>query len=270
MDRDQVMPNAVPTKRETDLSAFYHDVIRLGRHRNRIEGITRIVFPDLSSLRWVAASLLLLAWTATPCQDELALVDFAGDPIGVPHRFVTADDPLPVDLVTFTGVRSDTLALVSGMQLRRPAFDGFVALKKAAARENIHLHCAFAYRSHATQAELLRQYGPKRAEKPGYSEHHLGTTVDITRLRHASEGFLWLLRHGLQAGWAPTYFYRENSGFMREPWHWRFVGEPAAAQFQQRWRREIRADLRLLSRLKKQGKLSKNPYLAGRSKVGRR
>ncbi|MCP4697075.1 MAG: M15 family metallopeptidase [Gammaproteobacteria bacterium] len=190
------------------------------------------------------------------------IIGIHGFPAGRTHQYIQADTPKIRGMTKFTGISSKTLQPVAGMELRRSAFKAFIALKRKAAMKKIHLHAAFAYRSFATQARLYRKYGKRVAEKPGYSEHHLGTAIDFTRIAFASEAFLWLLKNGIKAGWAPTYYYREHSRFIKEPWHWRYIGRKAARTFYRHWKKAIKQDIKALEVLKQQGKLMKNPNLA--------
>jgi len=96
-----------------------------------------------------------------------------------------------------------------------------------------------AYRSFTTQAAIKTRYtvvyGAGTANQfsadQGYSEHQLGTTVDIitTGLGGALDGFekttayTWLLDNAHRYGFVIS--YPENNGYyIFEPWHWRFVG----------------------------------------------
>ena len=71
----------------------------------------------------------------------------------------------------------------------------------------------------------------------GYSEHQLGTTVDLTtpklkRLVTTFEkdpAFIWLENNAHRYGY--TLSYPKNNGFYQfEPWHWRFVGVALATK----------------------------------------
>lgn len=69
----------------------------------------------------------------------------------------------------------------------------------------------------------------------GYSEHQLGTTVDIvdTVTRTTSESFAdtkayaWLQKNAYKYGFILSY-PKGNSFYIYEPWHWRFVGKSLA------------------------------------------
>ncbi len=108
-----------------------------------------------------------------------------------------------------------------------------------ATEAGLKLRIASAYRSFKTQESLKTSYkityGTTSANKfsadQGYSEHQLGTTVDLTT---ASSGtlsstfektkeFKWLTEHAHEYGFVLSY-PKNNKYYIYEPWHWRFVG----------------------------------------------
>lgn len=95
-----------------------------------------------------------------------------------------------------------------------------------------------AYRSFGEQADLKNGYVVKYGSgantfsaDQGYSEHQLGTTVDLgTPLNGRSwntfdqtKGYAWLLKNAHQYGFTLSY-PKGNTYYQYEPWHWRFVG----------------------------------------------
>ena len=75
---------------------------------------------------------------------------------------------------------------------------------------------------------------------PSFSEHQLGTTVDLTSssLNYASTSLLfdqtaeynWLKDNAYKYGFVQSYPKEKESitGFVYEPWHWRFIGSEIA------------------------------------------
>lgn len=69
----------------------------------------------------------------------------------------------------------------------------------------------------------------------GYSEHQLGTTVDIvdtvTKTTSDSfadtEAYAWLVKNAYKYGFILSY-PKGNNFYIYEPWHWRFVGRSLA------------------------------------------
>ena len=96
-----------------------------------------------------------------------------------------------------------------------------------------------AYRSFGTQSSLKSNYkviyGSGTANRfsadQGYSEHQLGTTVDLTTPELGSnytkfgttDAYDWLNKNAYRYGFILSY-PKGNSYYQFEPWHWRFVG----------------------------------------------
>lgn len=108
-----------------------------------------------------------------------------------------------------------------------------------AAAANIKLYVLSAYRSYYDQASLKGKYtvtyGAGTANSfsadQGYSEHQLGTTIDFTTtgLGGGLDGFdktaayKWLTENAYKYGFVLSY-PKNNTYYVFEPWHWRFVG----------------------------------------------
>jgi LAS superfamily LD-carboxypeptidase LdcB len=104
---------------------------------------------------------------------------------------------------------------------------------------NVKIYVQSAYRSFNEQGALKGQYsviyGSGSANQfsadQGYSEHQLGTTVDLitTGLGGDLEGFEktkayeWLTNNAYKYGFILSY-PKDNKFYIFEPWHWRFVG----------------------------------------------
>ena len=125
------------------------------------------------------------------------------------------------------------------LQIHEEVWPHLQGMIDAAGAENLHLLVASAYRSFGTQAALKANYkvtyGTSAANRfsadQGYSEHQLGTTVDLTT---ASTGdlsatfdktkeFAWLVAHAHEYGFVLSY-PKNNKYYIYEPWHWRYVG----------------------------------------------
>lgn len=112
------------------------------------------------------------------------------------------------------------------------------SLLESASSTGNALLVASAYRSFEDQETLKSQYrvtygtGANRfSADQGYSEHQLGTTVDLTTPKlgglfgqfEKTDEYKWLLEHAHRFGFVLSY-PRENTFYVFEPWHWRFVG----------------------------------------------
>ena len=109
----------------------------------------------------------------------------------------------------------------------------------AAKSDGIALYAKSAYRSFAEQQSLKSAYtvvyGAGTANSfsadQGYSEHQLGTTVDLittglggqTAGFDATKAYPWLLANAHRFGFVLSY-PKGNGYYIYEPWHWRFVG----------------------------------------------
>lgn len=112
-----------------------------------------------------------------------------------------------------------------------------------ASSTGIKIYTFSAYRSYPEQKALKDEYtmtyGAGTANSfsadQGYSEHQLGTTVDIITLGLGGnlEGFdktpayRWMLNNAYKYGFVLSY-PEKNSYYVYEPWHWRFVGTKLA------------------------------------------
>ncbi len=122
------------------------------------------------------------------------------------------------------------------------AFDHLEDLLKAAKRDDFDLKVISAYRSFDEQTSLKGQftqvYGVGAntfSADQGYSEHQLGTAVDLTvdsvggtfASFADTEAYEWLLDNAYKYGFILSY-PEGNSFYIFEPWHWRFVGTELA------------------------------------------
>ncbi|MDO8676060.1 MAG: M15 family metallopeptidase [Candidatus Azambacteria bacterium] len=108
----------------------------------------------------------------------------------------------------------------------------------------IEIKVSSSYRSFETQVGLKSAYkvtygsgANAFSSDQGYSEHQLGTTVDFTNLKvgsvfsdstfEKSAAFQWLKDNAYKYGFELSY-PDNNSYYIYEPWHWRFVGRALA------------------------------------------
>ena len=116
----------------------------------------------------------------------------------------------------------------------------------AQALQNMLADCAFDGNApvlaagHLSRAELEGDPGRSQEEDAaGYSEHELGLAVDIldedSSDPNASTTLQWLRENAWRYGFILRYPQgaEEQTGVPYCPWHYRYVGESAAAQIQQ-------------------------------------
>ena len=120
-----------------------------------------------------------------------------------------------------------------------------VRLLTAAAADSAPLQIISGYRSFGEQSSLKSTYrvtyGAGSANKfsadQGYSEHQLGTTIDITTPDlgagytkfESALGYTWLTANAYRYGFVLSY-PKNNAYYIFEPWHWRFVGVALATK----------------------------------------
>jgi len=108
-----------------------------------------------------------------------------------------------------------------------------------AKQDGIDLYVYSAFRPFSEQQALKKNYSVTYGEgtanqfsaDQGYSEHQLGTTVDLitTGIGGTLDGFetttayQWLKNNAHQYGFVLSY-PENNSFYVFEPWHWRYVG----------------------------------------------
>ncbi|MBU2103899.1 D-alanyl-D-alanine carboxypeptidase family protein [Patescibacteria group bacterium] len=114
----------------------------------------------------------------------------------------------------------------------------------AAKKDDIDLLVISAYRSFGTQTALKNSYkvtygsgANAFSADQGYSEHQLGTTVDLTTAQvgatfsgfDTTDAYDWLTENAWRYGFVLSY-PKGNTYYQYEPWHWRFVGKDLARQ----------------------------------------
>ncbi len=125
------------------------------------------------------------------------------------------------------------------LQFESDALPFLTAMIDASRASGANLSVISAYRSFGTQALLKSSYkvtyGKGTANSfsadQGYSEHQLGTAVDLTTstVKDSFVGFektnayTWLTNNAYQYGFILSY-PSGNGYYVYEPWHWRFVG----------------------------------------------
>lgn len=132
-------------------------------------------------------------------------------------------------------------------QLQKEAYDAFVKMADAAAKEGLGLYIRSPYRSYNTQLGLYQSYvqqnGQKEADtysaRAGYSEHQTGLAVDVMSKSNvvadlgtfeSTNEFIWIKNHCHEYGFILRYPKgKENiTGYIYEPWHYRYVGTEVA------------------------------------------
>lgn len=171
------------------------------------------------------------------------------------------DDPMSIWVVSNklrplnpTDFAPSDLSMPEGLEnefsqpLREPAARAAEALFAAAGEAGIPVRIISAYRDYGTQVGLYDSYiardGQAAADtysaRPGHSEHQTGLVIDLDDhgacylqacFGETPTG-LWLAEHAAEHGFIVRYPEGKEAvtGFMPEPWHFRYVGPELAAE----------------------------------------
>lgn len=131
---------------------------------------------------------------------------------------------------------TDLVAVGNGQTLRQEAAASLALMQNAQ-----QLGSGSGFRSYATQKTLYEAYvakdGQEEADRysarPGYSEHQTGLTMDFTPIDDPfknTPAYAWLQANAHKYGWVLRYPADKESvtGYISEPWHWRYVGVTVA------------------------------------------
>lgn len=128
--------------------------------------------------------------------------------------------------------------------LRSEANDAFLKMVTDAAKEDLKIINTSPYRSYDHQNRLYTNYvkqdGVEEADtysaRPGYSEHQTGLAVDVVTPTSTlgtfenTKEFTWMKENSYKYGFILRYGkgMQYITGYMYEPWHYRYVGIDAA------------------------------------------
>lgn len=137
----------------------------------------------------------------------------------------------------------------SGKYLEKEAKDAFEELAKDAKKEGYKIIATSTYRSYNYQKNLYNNYanqdGVEKADtysaRAGYSEHQTGYAIDVSNEKTSytkfgdTKEFSWMKENAYKYGFILRYT-KENefiTGYMNEPWHYRYVGKEIAKYIQE-------------------------------------
>jgi len=134
-----------------------------------------------------------------------------------------------------------------GRFMRATAADAFHSLVEEAKGQGVEIVMTTAYRSYGFQSTLYNNYvsrdgqaaADRYSARPGFSEHQTGLAVDVSA---ASVGYKltrefadttegkWLAENAHLYGFIIRYPQgrEEQTGYLYEPWHLRYIGSTAA------------------------------------------
>lgn len=145
----------------------------------------------------------------------------------------------PADLVSLS--LYPALTTNKPLTLRKVVITDLLALNDAAAADGIRLTLSSSFRAYKDQVALWdaelktmsRDQVARELAPPGYSQHQLGTVIDFAPIDVSfadTPAGLWLASDAWQYGFTLSYPEggEQYTGYIFEPWHFRWVGRPAA------------------------------------------
>lgn len=159
-----------------------------------------------------------------------------------------SDDYVPAELAA-PDIKLRWARSAESMQVDARLIEPLEEMVNDAAQADHELMLISGYRSEDYQRELyqnyVRQYGEEEARRfsapPGTSEHQTGLVVDLGRpdgeceiqecFGETDEG-KWLASNAYKYGFIVRYTQgdEDSTGYMYEPWHFRYVGEDLASE----------------------------------------
>ncbi len=170
--------------------------------------------------------------------EDMSLLDI-GQTVGLPDITYTPSDLVKVS----SGASTKNLCLT---KTTKNSFEEMVAKAKL---DGYVIKVSSGFRSYAYQNSIIAASvasGSTNTEiaiaKAGYSEHQLGTAIDVTgqSIKYTSASDIF--ENSEEAKWMETYasLYgfiesypegkEETTGYMYEPWHYRYVGKDIAKE----------------------------------------
>lgn len=139
--------------------------------------------------------------------------------------------------------------IAQGAMLYAPAQKAFLEMQRAAKKAGLNLLIVSGYRSYDYQKQLFDQYRARfgnRAKEfsavPGQSEHQSGLAADIGEASYLdltleqsfanTKAGKWLAANSTDYGFILRYTKGDDkrTGYMYEPWHFRYVGKKVAKE----------------------------------------
>ena len=139
--------------------------------------------------------------------------------------------------------------IANGAMLYAPAQKAFLEMRIAALKAGLNLQIVSGYRSYDYQNQLFEQYRANFGDEaahfsatPGQSEHQTGLAADIGEASYIhltleqsfanTQAGKWLAANSTDYGFILRYTKGDDkrTGYMYEPWHFRYVGKKVAKE----------------------------------------
>lgn len=171
----------------------------------------------------------------------------------VTHDYGLSRDFVPSDLTPLADYFDVDVTLGYPTEVRAIIVDPLSQMVEAMKEEGLAPQIVSGYRSYSAQSVAFQKWlaeypdwGVRLSAPPGHSEHQLGTTIDFgsreliymlgeeyvqfhPAFAQTSEG-KWLAENAPAYGFTMSYPHEgdEDSSFIYEPWHFRYVGQELA------------------------------------------
>ena len=161
-------------------------------------------------------------------------------------------NPLPDDWEDKVETVHMTNTVGDDVEVEKKAYDAYLKLKEDLEKEDVHVDLDSARRTVEAQQEIwddfTEQYGEaytkKTVAQPGYSEHHTGLALDLYLIIDGKDVVenedmiqypeIWEKIHAKLADYGFILRYLKGkehiTGYGYEPWHIRYVDDPAIAK----------------------------------------
>ncbi len=175
-----------------------------------------------------------------PFYEDTVVIDNPSDVDALVNKYYSLPSVYtPVDLVDNGDGRS----------LRQRAYRAFNEVTRELNKMGNELYLISAYRGYGRQETLyngyIQEYGQDYADissaRPGFSEHQTGLSMDVLNVSGVANSltevefentdeYRWLVDNAYKYGLILRYpeGMQNVTGYMYEPWHWRYVGEDVA------------------------------------------
>ena len=151
---------------------------------------------------------------------------------------------LPEDFVPEGYAKSDGRVL----SLVGEAKEQFEKMRADAKKSGINIYIVSGYRSYAVQKQVYENYkrrDPQGADtysaRPGHSEHQTGLAADLNSASVSAhfentKEYAWLFENAHKYGFILRYPKDKEwiTGYVFEPWHWRYVGLKTAEKIKEK------------------------------------
>ena len=170
-------------------------------------------------------------------KDPIMVDKFSTDMLVNKHRALSEDFE-PNDLMIIPA----EYAAEDDFQCSRIAFNAYKKMSDAATADGYSIIINSAYRSYQDQLDIMdyyrnaygQDYVDKYVATAGYSEHQTGLAFDIgsrsVNVFANSKEYEWMSENAYKYGFIMRYSsrYEKVTGFRKEAWHYRYVGEKIA------------------------------------------